>query len=81
MTWDDVQKLLPYMISLAGLAWTERTRQVVREEMARELKAVEKDLAHYAKREDLIRLETLTQQVKDDIVEIKQMLKDTLGRG
>lgn len=50
----------------------ERVRRTLREELDRELRG-------YAKREDLVRLETLTQQVREDVIEIKQMLRDSLG--
>lgn len=59
-------------IALGSAAYVDRVRRTVREELDRELRL-------YAKREDLIRIETLTQQVREDIIEIKQMLRDSLG--
>lgn len=69
---DLVFRVGPYLIALASAAYAERVRRTVREELDRELRL-------YAKREDLIRIETLTQQVREDIIEIKQMLRDSLG--
>lgn len=60
------------LVALGSAAYAERVRRTVREELDRELRL-------YAKREDLIRIETLTQQVREDIIEIKQMLRDSLG--
>lgn len=74
-TWSLVVQAAPYVVAIASAAYTERVRRTLREELDRELRL-------YAKREDLIRIETLTQQVREDIIEIKQMLRDTLsGRG
>ena len=60
------------LVALGAAAYVDRIRRTVREELDRELRL-------YAKREDLIRIETLTQQVREDIIEIKQMLRDSLG--
>lgn len=65
-------KVGPYLATIAGAAYMERVRRTLREELDRELRL-------YAKREDLVRLETLTQQVREDVIEIKQMLRDSLG--
>lgn len=74
-SWDIIIQSAPYIVSVLSAAYTERVRRALREELDRELRL-------YAKREDLIRIETLTQQVREDIIEIKQMLRDTLsGRG
>jgi hypothetical protein len=65
-------KIGPYLATLVGAAYMERVRRTMRDELDRELRL-------YAKREDLIRIETLTQQVREDIIEIKQMLRDSLS--
>lgn len=69
---DLLIKVGPYLAMLGGAAYMERVRRTLREELDRELRG-------YAKREDLVRLETLTQQVREDVIEIKQMLRDSLG--
>lgn len=71
---ETMIKIGPYIIAILTAAHSERTRRVTRDEIDRELRL-------YAKREDLIRIETLTQQVREDIIEIKQMLRDSLSRG
>lgn len=77
MTFDDFLKLVPLALSLGGGIYAERIRRVVHEEILAERDRIAQI---YAKREDMIRLETLTQQVRDDIIEIKQMLRDSLGK-
>jgi hypothetical protein len=77
MSLDDLLKLVPMLLSVGGGIYAERVRRVVREEILAERDRVAQI---YAKREDMIRLETLTQQVRDDIIEIKQMLRDSLGK-
>ena len=69
---DTWIKIGPYLVAAVTAVYMEKVRRTLREEMDRELR-------QYAKREDLIRIETLTQQVREDIIEIKQMLRDSLG--